>query len=175
MRDVALVGRRGAGPPRIGADALRDVVGRCVKVTEARRHAARPPSRERRSMPREHATRGTVRRVSHVLRVVALLGGALCGGLPRLFRLAPGFVFVLWSRRCGEKALERFRLQPLNCSHFLFLDISGSISVRTQARVARKLYQRARTRASCIWVEPRSSLRAIGRPETPVLPDAASP
>jgi hypothetical protein len=30
-----------------------------VKVTEARRHAARPPSRERRSMPRERATRPT--------------------------------------------------------------------------------------------------------------------
>jgi hypothetical protein len=27
-----------------------------VKVTEGRRHAARPPSRERRSMPRERAT-----------------------------------------------------------------------------------------------------------------------
>ena len=35
-----------------------------VKVTEARRHAARPPSRERRSMPRERATRPRLQSVS---------------------------------------------------------------------------------------------------------------
>jgi hypothetical protein len=35
-----------------------------VKVTEARRHAARPPSRERRSMPRERATQPRLQSVS---------------------------------------------------------------------------------------------------------------
>ena len=35
-----------------------------VKATEARRHAARPPSRERRSMPRERATRPRQQSVS---------------------------------------------------------------------------------------------------------------
>src|ERR1700689_338855 len=35
-----------------------------VKVTEARRHAARPPSRERRSMPRGRATRPRQQSVS---------------------------------------------------------------------------------------------------------------
>ena len=42
------------------AQAVGELTGKTsaggVKVTEARRQAARPPSRERRSMPRERAT-----------------------------------------------------------------------------------------------------------------------
>ena len=46
-----------------------------VKVTEARRYAGRPPSRERRSMPRERATRPEQRSVS-ACRLASRPGGA---------------------------------------------------------------------------------------------------
>jgi hypothetical protein len=57
-----LVGRAGENKnPRPGPSSCAQMQGakhdrRGVRVTEARRHAARPPSRERRSMPRERAT-----------------------------------------------------------------------------------------------------------------------
>ncbi len=61
-----------------------------------------------------------------VLRGVVLLGRAFCGGLPRRFRLAPGFVVVLSS---GDVA--RRRLSVSISSHSIaatsFLDMSGSI------------------------------------------------
>src|SRR6202162_4589528 len=50
--------------PRQRQAALRRRSRGGVKVTEARRHAARPPSRERRSMPRERATQPRLQSVS---------------------------------------------------------------------------------------------------------------
>ena len=54
---------RAAGPSRSFVGNVTRPLGG-VKVTEARRHAARPPSRERRSMPRGRATRPRQQSVS---------------------------------------------------------------------------------------------------------------